>query len=449
MGSGRGRRIGVVGAVAGVGAAGVGAAVGLRRLAVGRVRLRPDPDADEPFGELRGKPLTVLADDGVPLHVEIDGPDDAPLTIVFSHGYTLNQDAWHFQRRDLPRLRPGDARPRLVFWDQRSHGRSGRGKPTHATIDQTGEDLYAVLQATVQPGAPVVLVGHSMGGMSVMALADRHPELFDGGAGGGTVSGKVAERTTGKGVGKAGDASGKAAGKAGRVAKAAGKAAKAGMSGSSRASKASRTKARGGAPRQAGKTAPVARADTGGGPRVVAVALVNTSCGDLAEMTLGLPLVLAKVLRPLAPTTLRGLGRQADLVERARALGADLAFIVTRHMAFADRYVSPTVVDFLEHMIRATPIDVIAEFYPELIAHDKASALEAIGRVPVLVLAGGEDRLTPAEHGRSIADALPDAEYVEVGEAGHVLPLEYPGVVTGGVRRLIDRIRPERAERTA
>ncbi|XVQ12083.1 alpha/beta fold hydrolase [Spirillospora sp. CA-255316] len=445
MGSGRGRRIGALGAVAGVGAAGVGAAVGLRRLAVGRVRLRPDPDAGEPFGELRGRPLTVLADDGVPLHVEIDGPDDAPLTIVFSHGYTLNQDAWHFQRRDLPRLRPGDVRPRLVFWDQRSHGRSGRGKPTHATIDQTGEDLYAVLQATVRPGAPVVLVGHSMGGMSVMALADRHPELFDGGARGGTVTGKVAERTTGKGVGKAGDASGKA-GKAGKVAKAAGKAAKRGKAAATGASGA---KARGGRAQPAGKTAPVARAGTGGGPRVVAVALINTSCGDLAEMTLGLPLVLAKMLRPLAPGTLRGLGRQADLVERARALGADLAFIVTRHMAFADRYVSPTVVDFLEQMIRATPIDVIAEFYPELIAHDKAAALEVIGRVPVLVLAGGEDRLTPAEHGRSIADALPDAEYVEVGEAGHVLPLEYPGVVTGGVRRLIERIRSTRAERTA
>ena len=448
MGSGRGRRIGIAGAVAGIGAAGVGAVVGLRRLAVGRVRLRPDPDADEPFGELRGTPMTVTAGDGVPLHVEVDGPDDAPLTVVFSHGYTLNQDSWHFQRRDLPRLRPGDARVRLVFWDQRSHGRSGRGSPENATIDQTGEDLYAVLKATVRPGAPVVLVGHSMGGMSVMALADRHPELFDGGASPrGSVSGAVAERTTGKGVATVGEASEKGVrGAKGKMAKAAGKASRRARAGQEAATRA---KARGGASDAPGKTPSVARAGTGGGPRVVAVALVNTSCGDLAEMTLGLPLVLAKVVRPLAPGALRNLGRRADLVERARALGADLAFIVTRHMAFADRHVSPAVVDFLEQMIRATPIDVIAEFYPELMAHDKAAALEVIGRVPVLVLAGGEDRLTPAEHGRSIADALPDAEYVEVEEAGHVLPLEYPGVVTGGLRRLLDRVRPVHAERTA
>ncbi|MFI0356309.1 alpha/beta fold hydrolase [Actinomadura sp. 9N407] len=365
MVSSRRKKMGIAGAVAGVGAAGIGAAVGLRRLAVGRVRLRPDPDADEPFGELRGTVRTVPADDGLPLHVEVDGPDDAPLTLVFSHGYCLNQDAWHFQRRDL---RHSTGRPRLVFWDQRSHGRSGRSKPANATIDQTGEDLYAVLTATVGPGAPVVLVGHSMGGMSIMALALRHPELFEPGT---------------------------------------------------------------------------------DGPQIVGVALVNTSCGDMAEMTLGLPLVLAKVLRPLAPGTLRGLGRRADLVERVRGLGADLAFVVTKRMAFADKYVSPTVVDFLEQMIRATPIDVVAEFYPELIAHDKSAALEIIGRVPVVVLAGGEDRLTPAAHGRAMAEALPDAEYVEVGEAGHVLPLEYPGVVTGGVRRLLDRVKPEREERSA
>src|SRR5690606_35317056 len=162
---------------------------------------------------------------------------------------------------------------------------------------------------------------------------------------------------------------------------------------------------------------------------------INTSCGDLAEMTLGLPMVLAKIVRPLAPRTLAGLGRRAELVERARGLGSDLAFVVTRKMAFADKHVSPTVVGFLEQMIRATPIDVIAEFYPALMAHDKVACLGVLGNVPTLVLAGGADRLTPAVHSRRIAEALPDAELVEVEEAGHVLPLEYPGVVTGGLDR--------------
>ena len=95
----RWRRItGVAGVATGVIAAGAGVVLAAEKIAVGRQRLRPDPEADEPLGELRGRPLTVLAGDGVPLHAEIDGPDDAPVTIIFCHGYALNQDVWHYQR---------------------------------------------------------------------------------------------------------------------------------------------------------------------------------------------------------------------------------------------------------------------------------------------------------------------------------------------------------------
>jgi pimeloyl-ACP methyl ester carboxylesterase len=167
----RWRRItGIAGVTAGAAAAGVGAVLAAERLAAGRLRLLPDPEAGELFGELRGRELTVTAPDGVPLHVEVDGPDDAPVTIVFCHGYALHQDCWHYQRRDLA----GQAR--MVFWDQRGHGRSGRGAGRPVTVDQTGDDLAAVLRAAA-PGR-VVLVGHSMGGMTIMALAGGHPDLF-------------------------------------------------------------------------------------------------------------------------------------------------------------------------------------------------------------------------------------------------------------------------------
>ena len=65
----------------------------------------------------------------------------------------------------------------MVFYDQRSHGRSGRSDDEHATIDQLGDDLRQVIDELV-PDGPVVLVGHSMGGMTIMALAEQHPELF-------------------------------------------------------------------------------------------------------------------------------------------------------------------------------------------------------------------------------------------------------------------------------
>ncbi len=167
-----GKRAAVVGGAAGVVA--LGAAVGLaaERYAVGRSFRGEDPEADEPLGQLRGTVVPVQADDGVALHVEVEERDDAPpLTVVFSHGLALDQGSWHYQRRDLADL------GRLVFWDQRGHGRSGRGKPERATIDQLGADLLAVIEATA-PKGPIVLVGHSMGGMTMMALADRRPELF-------------------------------------------------------------------------------------------------------------------------------------------------------------------------------------------------------------------------------------------------------------------------------
>ena len=78
------RRItGAAGLVAGATAAGAGAIVAAERIAVARIRGRPDPESGERLGELRGRPLTVLTGDGVPLHVEINGPSAAPLTVVF------------------------------------------------------------------------------------------------------------------------------------------------------------------------------------------------------------------------------------------------------------------------------------------------------------------------------------------------------------------------------
>jgi len=165
------RRItGGAGLLVGATAAGAGAVVAAERIAINRLRGRPATDG-EPFGTLRGLELTVLAEDGVPLHVEINGPDNALMTIIFCHGYTVNQDCWHFQRRDL-------SDHRLVFWDQRDHGRSGRSAEGSGSIGQLGADLAAVIEAAAPGPGPVVLVGHSMGGMTIMALADQHPGLF-------------------------------------------------------------------------------------------------------------------------------------------------------------------------------------------------------------------------------------------------------------------------------
>lgn len=124
------------------------------------------------FGTLHSPGRLVIASDGVPLHVEVDEDRDADapdVTLVFMHGYALSLDCWHFQRAAFA------GKVRALYYDHRSHGRSGRGDRDNASIDQLGDDLSRVIAQ--QPGR-VILIGHSMGGMTIAALAERHPELF-------------------------------------------------------------------------------------------------------------------------------------------------------------------------------------------------------------------------------------------------------------------------------
>ncbi|MFG1698081.1 alpha/beta fold hydrolase [Nonomuraea sp. NPDC049309] len=351
------RRVGIAGALVGAASAGVAAAALAKRYAVGRIRLRPDTEASEPFGELRGRERTLITSDGKALHVEIDGPErehpwedeDPPLTVVFCHGYCLSMESWHYQRKDLRETH------RLVLWDQRSHGRSQRASAEECTIDRLGDDLAEVIDAFV-PG-PCVLVGHSMGGMTIMALADRHPHLF--------------------------------------------------------------------------------------GDKIRAVALLATSAGKLAELTLGLPAVLSKVVHKVAPATVSMLGKRGSLIDRTRNAGSDIAFLITRYVGFGDsKNVSPTVVDFAESMIRATPTQVVADFYPALMNHDKLSALHVLDAVPTAILVGDRDWLTPPDHSKAIAAALPKAQLTEVPDTSHLIQLERPGIVNDALRDLLKRVEP-------
>jgi pimeloyl-ACP methyl ester carboxylesterase len=343
-----GRRAGVAAAsVAGV-AALVAAGVATERRLVGRARNVADPYVGVKFGDRHTAPITVTADDGVRLHVEVDGDPDAELTVVFVHGFTLSMDCWHFQRRELAR----DAR--LIFYDQRSHGASGRSTREHSTIDQLGQDLYAVLQA-VAPSGPVVLVGHSMGGMTILALADSYAELF--------------------------------------------------------------------------------------GERVVGVCLVSTAAGAFAETIFGIPGVVGRVLRPVAPGAIRAANKRAQLLEQGRRAGSDIAFMLTRRLSYGGDP-PPSLVAFMERMVAGTSVEVMTEFFDTFLGHDKLEALSVLKGVETMILCGDRDMLTPVKNSHEMAEALPEAELVVVPGAGHMVMLERPAVVTGACRRLFERSRP-------
>jgi len=345
------RKAGLLGAATGVVVAGAAVGLAAERYAVGRSFRKADELGErERYGELRGTVVPVTATDGVELHVEVDGPSprakaQPPVTVVFCHGLALNHDSWHFQRRDLTEL------GRLVFWDHRGHGRSARGAADNATIDQLGRDLHAVLKATA-PTGKLVLVGHSMGGMTVMALADAHPQLF---------------------------------------------------------------------------------AD-----RVIGVALVSTSPGRLAEVTFGVPAAAGRVLRRAAPKALAALNRRPGLVARGRHLGGDIEFVLTKRYSFATD-VPPALVQFVSRMHDLTPLDVLAELFPAFDDHDKLEALDVLNGVETLILGGEKDLMTPADHSREMVEQVPGAELVILPDAGHLLMLEHPDVVTEHLRDLVVR----------
>lgn len=104
----------------------------------------------------------------------VDGYRPTDPTVVLVHGWTLDLTAWE---RVVPLLCGRVRRPvRVLRYDHRGHGRSTAAAAGTATLAQAADDLRELISALV-PQGPVVLAGHSMGGMVIMALAEQHPEL--------------------------------------------------------------------------------------------------------------------------------------------------------------------------------------------------------------------------------------------------------------------------------
>ena len=339
----RRRKAGIISSIIGAAAAGVAAGVTADRVVFRRRRrgTEIDPYRDEPFGELPSDEyLTVETDEGIPLHVEITGPKKAALTVVFVHGFCLDMGTFHFQRlalRDMPGIR-------VVCYDQPGHGRSGRLEKGEYTLDMLGDALRKVIR-TAAPRGRIVLVGHSMGGMAIMAMADRWPEMF---------------------------------------------------------------KPEG---------------------RIAGVVLISTSAGELSGVTFGLPQILVRFRKPLLPLISGAGWVTAGMLDRARDASTNLAWLLTRRYGFGSAKPSPSLVSYVERMNSATRTDSVARYLRTLYTHDRVMALGALSEIPVLVICGEEDLLTPVEHSQEICRALPQAKLVVVPRAGHVALLEYSDVV--------------------
>lgn len=169
----------IVRVAGGVGAVATTAAATAWTLLARRRKSETDRHAGEDFGALPADvACTVAADDGVGLHVEQVEPaagGEPSVTLIGVHDIGLDAASWHFQRRAVSALRL--PRVRQVYYDQRGHGASCPVTDDTADIEQLAADLHAVLRA-MAPEGRLVLAGHGLGGMVIMALAERAPALF-------------------------------------------------------------------------------------------------------------------------------------------------------------------------------------------------------------------------------------------------------------------------------
>ena len=112
--------------------------------------------------------------DGARVRVVEEGDPHAFVTVVLVHCYALDHGEWDQLMPEL--ARSCDVPVRVLRYDHRGSGESEPMTPGTATLSQLGDDLAELVSQRVPTGA-VVLVGHSMGGMAIMAMAERHPEL--------------------------------------------------------------------------------------------------------------------------------------------------------------------------------------------------------------------------------------------------------------------------------
>ncbi|HEY9497208.1 MAG TPA: alpha/beta hydrolase [Intrasporangium sp.] len=350
-----------------LGAAGVAAGVAAGIAADRAGRHRAALDALETTEQLEITPdedRMVLTKDGVALHVEIDlpapeaaaaaakgltsGDDPARLpTIVLSHGYCLSLRSWVYQRRALKA-----AGYRVVSWDHRGHGQSGRGDPTSYVMDQLGDDLKQVIDE-VAPTGHLILAGHSMGGMSMLALGERHPDF-------------VRERVAG-------------------------------------------------------------------------AAFIGTSAGGLILANGGRSATFGRLLlERLGPSVLGPLGDRPELMLRLRRLGRDLEELLVEQNSFASP-VPRSVVRHTADMLMTTPPDVIRDFLLIFDGFDKRPALAEFKDTVTLVFNGKQDVLTPPEHSELIVEGIPGAEHIVVNDAGHIIMLEHPDLLSAHLLELAEQ----------
>jgi pimeloyl-ACP methyl ester carboxylesterase len=171
--------------------------------------------------------------------------------------------------------------------------------------------------------------------------------------------------------------------------------------------------------------------------RVSALVLMNGSYGRVTETFHG-----TDVLKNVLPSIIEAM-QQRKTMARARwgRVPSGLAFRVARLSGEVDRLAIKEE-DFRlywDHINLMAP-DVFLPMLRLAGDHSAEDLLEHID-VPTLVIAAERDTFTPREFAKTMAERIPDAEYLLLAGASHAAPVEQPQAILRRIDRFVaDRL---------
>lgn len=123
--------------------------------------------------------------------------------------------------------------------------------------------------------------------------------------------------------------------------------------------------------------------------------------------------------------------------EGAPAIAIEL---VPKLLGRATRERQPEVVREVSAMIERQPVSGIIGALRAL--RDRPDSTPLLGRIriPVLVVAGEDDQITPAAGMQEMARAIPGARVAIIPDAGHLTPLEQPQTVSSAIAGFLSKL---------
>ncbi|WP_433681614.1 alpha/beta fold hydrolase [Nocardia sp. CA-119907] len=332
-----------------------------------------------------GHRITVSADDGTPIAVRTFGADDALLTIVFVHGHCLRTESWSYLRDQLLRqwgTAVGGTDGAGIYSGMPSGGTDEAGIYSGMAVDGAGE--YR------QQGARMVFYDHRGHGESGVA----HHSTY-----------------TIEQLGHDLDAVLRAVVPTGPIV----------LVGHSMGAMVTLAYAR---------LFPAAI-----GTRVVGLGLIAGAANGITEIG------LARFLNRRAVNSLQiAVLRAPRFMQASKRLSRRIFEPIARAANTGTKRTNPRMVAVAAAMMNDTPLLTMSSFLASLITFDESAALQRLGDIPALVLAGSADIVVPFTHSVVLASQLAGSQLVRLEGAGHSVHLERAEEVASYIVGLVDRV---------